>query len=275
MKVQLPPEICRGKGTICAGIDVGSQSTDAVLIGDSGQIYSYSIRDTSYDVTKSARLVYEECLEKAGIKKEDVAMVISTGYGRERVDFADERITEITCHARGAKALFSETRSIIDIGGQDSKAIRINDDGRIIDFTMNDKCAAGTGRFLENMARVLDLSIQDMVKMGLSAGEEVKISSMCTVFAESEVISLIHQGKTREAIIKGLFRAIAARVSPMMKRLGLVDEVTMTGGVAKNKGVVEAMKEEIGKKINVPEEPQIVGALGASIIALSKVVENS
>lgn len=270
VKVILPPSI-KKRGIICAGVDVGSQSTDVALVNDEGEVLSYSIKLTGYNGEKTARESLNECLEKARIKFEEIASIVSTGYGRNRVSFANEQVTEITCHARGALSFFPNTRSVIDIGGQDSKAIRLDHNGKVIDFAMNDKCAAGTGRFLENMARVLELDIEEMVNLGLKSKSEIKISSLCTVFAESEVISLIHQGKAIEDIINGLFKAIASRVAPLLKRLGVVEEVTMTGGVAKNKGVVQAMERELGKKINIPPEPQIIGAIGAAIVAMTKI----
>ena len=196
-----------------------------------------------------------------------IGRVVATGYGRIAVPFASKKVTEITCHARGAYHLFPQTRTVIDIGGQDSKVIRLGKDGRVVDFVMNDKCAAGTGRFLEVMARALEVSLEDMGRLSDLARERLTISSMCTVFAESEVVSLIAEGHPKEDIIRGLHDAVSERVAGMAERVGLENGVTMTGGVAKNAGVVRSLEERLGVKISRPEEPQIVGALGAALIA--------
>ncbi len=250
------------------GIDIGSSTAKAVLLDSGKNIVSKAVIPTGYDVETIGEKILKIVLEKAGAGLDDVAEIISTGYGRFRVKFARKNVTEITCHARGAFYLFPATRTIIDIGGQDSKAIGLDDNGRIVDFAMNDKCAAGTGRFLENMARVLEIDLDEMGKIGSSSKESVKITTTCTVFAESEVISLIHQGVSREKIISGLFEAIVLRILPLATRVGLKREVTITGGVAKNQGVISAIKRVFGFEINVPEDPQITGALGAALIAM-------
>lgn len=248
------------------GLDIGSTTSKAVIVNENGEILSWAVIPTGYDSERASREVFNRALEKAGLKASDIERSVSTGYGRLRVSWADKNVTEITCHAKGAYHLFPDTRTIIDIGGQDSKAIRIDAEGKVVDFAMNDKCAAGTGRFLENMARVLELSLEEMAQLAFKANESLKISSTCTVFAESEVVSLIHQGKDRNSIIKGLFDAIVSRVIPLASRVGIEREVTLTGGVAMNRGIVEAVKRAIGFDVNLPENPQIVGALGAAII---------
>lgn len=252
------------------GLDIGSSATKCVLVDEGGEIRGKEVLLTGYDVERTARDAFERALKSAGGEERNVRRIISTGYGRARISWASKNITEITCHARGAFHLFPNTRTIIDIGGQDSKAISVDGKGRVVDFAMNDKCAAGTGRFLENMARVLQTDFGEMGKLSFLAKEDVKITSTCTVFAESEVISLIHQGKKRESIIKGLFDAIVARILPLAMRVGIRKEVTLTGGVAKNEGVVDAMRRALGFDVNVPDDPQIVGALGAALIAMEE-----
>jgi len=192
---------------------------------------------------------------------------VTTGYGRSSFPLAHKMITEITCHARGAFYICPETRTVIDIGGQDSKVIRLDKQGRNVDFQMNDKCAAGTGRFLEVMARALEVRLEDLGRLSRSAQRTIKISSMCTVFAESEVVSLIADNQPKEVIIRGLHDAIADRILGMVRRVGVEEKVTLTGGVAKNEGVVLALEERLGVKVFVPPEPQIIGALGAALLA--------
>ncbi|MFQ6618202.1 MAG: acyl-CoA dehydratase activase [Fidelibacterota bacterium] len=253
-----------------AGVDIGSLTTETVIIDRNGKIVSQSITHTGASSKKAALKSMQEALATAGIKEEELSLIISTGYGREIAPFECERITEITCHAKGAHLLFPATRLIIDVGGQDSKAIRVNDRGKVIDFVMNDKCAAGTGRFLEVMARALEIELEDMGKISLKARKNITISSMCTVFAESEVVSLIAAGHSTSDIANGVHRSIAKRIFSLTSRLRMSPkggEITMTGGVAKNIGVVRALEERLGKKVNLWREPQIVGALGAALIA--------
>lgn len=251
---------------ITAGIDVGSLTTEAVLLQDR-EILAYSIVKTGSRARLAAEQAFEEVLEKAKIKFSDVSYVVATGYGRMGVPFASRQVTEITCHGRGAAFLSPRVRTVIDIGGQDSKVIRLDEQGNVVDFLMNDKCAAGTGRFLEVMAQALELPVTALGEAEREARRAAEISSMCTVFAESEVVSLIAQGVPRAEIIRGLHRAVAARTTALVSRLGLVPEVMMTGGVAKNPGVVSALSEKLGVEIFVPPEPQIVGALGAALLA--------
>ncbi len=254
---------------ITAGIDIGSLSTDAVLLRD-GEVLAYSIVNTGAQARAAAERAFEEVLEKAGISASEVDSVVATGYGRMSVPFAHSQVTEISCHGCGSAFLDPGVRTVIDIGGQDSKVIRLDRQGNVSDFLMNDKCAAGTGRFLEVMADRLELSVAGLGEEDLKAERAAEISSMCTVFAESEVISLIARGVPRPEIIRGLHRSIAERTAGMVNRLGLTPRVMMTGGVAKNPGVVRALSEKLGTEIIVPPEPQIVGALGAALIARKK-----
>nr|WP_222927716.1 acyl-CoA dehydratase activase [Biomaibacter acetigenes] len=249
------------------GIDSGSTSTNAVILDQDKNIISYSIIPTGAKALDSAWEAYRIALEKANLRREDISCVVSTGYGRISIPFSDKSVTEITCHGKGAFYLDSGVRTIIDIGGQDSKVIRLDDCGNVVDFVMNDKCSAGTGRFLDVMARVLQVSIEDMAEVVRDFKEDITITSMCTVFAESEVISLIAQNKDKRDIIRGLNRSVASKVASLLGRVGKRAKYMMTGGVAKNNGVVYEIENKIQEKIIVPFEPQIVGALGAALIA--------
>ena len=236
-----------------------------ILVG--GEVVSYAIVPTLASSEVAAGSAFEQALARAAIAEADVARVVATGYGRASIDFAAKTVTEITCHALGARRLFAQARTVIDIGGQDSKVIRLADDGRVEDFSMNDKCAAGTGRFLEVMARSLDTDLGSLGRLSALSTENVRISSTCTVFAESEVVALVAKGAAKEDIIRGLHRSVAERVYAMVARLRAEGPFVMTGGVAKNSGVVAALEERLGASLLLPEEPQIVGALGAAIVA--------
>ena len=251
---------------ITVGIDVGSITTKAAVVED-GNLISDRVMLTGYNAQDAGTKVYEDIIAELGIKASAVDKIIATGYGRKSVAIADKAVTEITCHAVGAHYLNPAVRSIIDIGGQDSKAIVVDENGGVMDFAMNDKCAAGTGRFLEVMARALEVDINDFGGVSLQADTPAKISSLCTVFAESEVISLISKGEKRENIIAGIHESIAARVVAMAGRIGLTAPLMMTGGVAKNKGVVKALENKTGYSIEVSQKTQVTGAIGAALIA--------
>ncbi|MCY6371207.1 acyl-CoA dehydratase activase [Clostridium ganghwense] len=252
------------------GIDSGSTSTNAVIMDENKKIISYSIVRTSAKSSIGAENAFKEALRKANITKKDISYIISTGYGRVSIPFANENVTEITCHAKGVHFLNERVRTIIDIGGQDSKTIRLDANGNVIDFAMNDKCAAGTGRFLEMMARTLEISIDELGPLSLKWKENINITSMCSVFAESEVISLIAQNKEKSDIIHGLCNSISSRTISLIDRIKREGAFMITGGVAKNIGVVKALEKKLKEKIYIPEEPEIVGALGAAIISLEK-----
>jgi len=250
-----------------AGVDVGSSSTEAVILEEGCSMVGYSIVETGASSTEAAEKALHQALRAAGLDRERLAATVATGYGRVSVPFARKKVTEISCHALGAHHLFPDTGIVIDIGGQDSKVIRIDGDGRVLDFAMNDKCAAGTGRFLEVMAAKLQVSLEEMGALSLRAAGEARISSVCTVFAESEVVSLVARNSSKEEIIRGLHRAVVNRVWSMAAAMIADGEVTMSGGVAQNRGVVAMMEERLGRPVRVPEEPQIVGALGAALYA--------
>ncbi len=249
-----------------AGMDIGSMTTETVILRDS-RILSFRIIPTGANSRKAAERSLSLALEEAGLRPEELAGIVSTGYGRASFPGAAKTITEITCHARGAFFVNPRTRTVIDIGGQDSKVIRLDSRGRNVDFQMNDKCAAGTGRFLEVMAHALEIGVEDLGRLSLSAPRTIKISSMCTVFAESEVVSLIAADQPKEVIIRGLHDSIADRILGLVNRVGIEEEVTLTGGVAKNQGVARALEERLGIKLFIPPEPQITGALGAALLA--------
>ena len=252
------------------GIDSGSTSTNAVILNEKKEIVAFDVVRTGAKSGESADRILQEVLDKAGLQREDLSMIVSTGYGRVSIPFADENVTEISCHGRGAHYFNPAVRTILDIGGQDSKAIRLNEKGEVVDFVMNDKCAAGTGRFLEMMARTLEIDISQMGPESLKWQEDIEISSMCSVFAESEVISLIAQNREKCDIAHGLHKAIAGKAYSLLRRVGLNETFMMTGGVAKNPGVVAAVEEKIGSKLYICPEPEIVGALGAALFALEK-----
>lgn len=252
------------------GIDSGSTSTNAVIMDENRKIKAFSVVRTGAKSGVSADRALQEVLEKAGLTREEIAWIVSTGYGRVSISFADENVTEISCHGKGAHYFNPSIRTILDIGGQDSKAIRLNENGEVKDFVMNDKCAAGTGRFLEMIARTLEVSLDELGAIALTSKEKIEITSMCSVFAESEVISLIANNKEKADIADGVCRAIANKASGLLRRVGMEPEFMMTGGVAKNPGVVRAVEEKIGAKLYICEEPEIVGAAGAALYALEK-----
>lgn len=259
-------EISMGKGYF-AGIDSGSTSTDVVILNRDREIVTDIILPTGAGAAIGAERALEEALKHAGLERNDIDALVTTGYGRTAIEQGDKSITEITCHARGAHYLDPEVRTVIDIGGQDSKVIRLNEDGSVANFVMNDKCAAGTGRFLEMMARTMEMSLDEMSVTGLEYGEDITISSMCTVFAESEVVSLIAQNKATDDIVHGLNKAVAAKTASLAKRVGGAEKYMMTGGVSKNKGLVKTLEERLGTELVISDKAQLCGALGAALFA--------
>jgi len=249
-----------------AGIDVGSLSTD-VVIAEKRRVLGYAIVPTLAHGGDAAASAFDSALLSAGLSRDAVGAIVSTGYGRGSVEFASRTVTEITCHAVGARVLFPQAAMVIDIGGQDSKVIRLGPDGRVEDFVMNDKCAAGTGRFLEVMAQALDVPLECTGEMALGSSTELTISSTCTVFAESEVVALAASGAAREDVLAAINRSVVDRILGMVSRIHGVPPPVMTGGVAKNSGIVREIESRLGTRALIPDEPQIVGALGAAIIA--------
>lgn len=248
------------------GIDIGSSSSKVAIIdADKNILYQQAVNiGTGSNVIEQMRA---HALEQVGCREEEILYTVVTGYGRTTYKSADTQVTEISCHAKGAHFLFPEARTVIDIGGQDSKVIRIGASGNAEDFVMNDKCAAGTGRFLEVMARVLGCDIGKLSDVAEQATHSVSISSTCTVFAESEVISQLSIGSKKEDVALGAHISVAKRVSGQAGRVGVLPNVIMTGGVALNRHMVKALSDEIGYPIGVPESPQTIGALGAALYA--------
>ena len=263
-------EIKMGKGYF-TGIDSGSTSTDVVILNKDKQIVTTVILPTGAGAAVGAERALEEALKQAGLKREDIDAMVTTGYGRTAISDGDKSITEITCHARGAHFLDPEVRTVIDIGGQDSKVIRLDETGAVVNFVMNDKCAAGTGRFLEMMARTMEMSLDEMAVTGLNYKEDITISSMCTVFAESEVVSLIAQNKETDDIVHGLNKAVASKTVALAKRVGGEERYMMTGGVSKNKGLVKTLEEKLETKLIISDYAQLCGALGAALFAMDMV----
>jgi len=251
---------------LSVGLDIGSITTKIAVMKDKN-ILGTDISFTGYSPERAWKEILERMLACLGLKESSVDRIVSTGYGRNNVGIAHKKITEIMCHAEGAKHFLPKVRSVIDIGGQDSKFIRMDDNGSVADFVMNDKCSAGTGRFLEVMARALEVPLDEFGAISGRAKNIVRISSMCTVFAESEVISLISKGESRENIIAGIHDSIASRMVSMMGHTGVVNPVVMTGGVAKNIGIRKALEKRLGIKLDVPETAQVNGAIGAAILA--------
>ncbi|MDI7274479.1 MAG: acyl-CoA dehydratase activase [Anaerolineae bacterium] len=255
------------------GIDVGSRVVKVVLVDAEGRLLARRMAPAGLDGPAVATGLLAEACAEAGIAAADVAYTVVTGYGRVRFSGADAEVSEITCHAWGARHLVPETRTVIDIGGQDSKVIALDEAGRVADFVMNDRCAAGTGRFLEVTAEALGLKVEDLAAEHALARHPVTISSTCTVFAESEVISHLARGTPRPEIVAGLHLAIASRLVGLAGRVGLRPIVTCTGGVACNTGVVAALGEIAQAAVVVPHDAQLAGALGAALLAAARARE--
>jgi len=255
-----------------AGVDVGSTQTKAVIINEEKEIVSRSLIDTGANVVRAAEKSFSESLRMNGIREEEVEYVIGTGYGRYRVTFGNTQITEISCHGRGAVHMFPGTRTVVDMGGQDTKAIRINPSGEIIDFCMNDKCAAGTGRFLGAAAEALEIPLGELGSTALRSHKPVRISTTCTVFAESEVLSWLGKGKKIEDILWGVHQSIASRSAALLRRVGVEEQVTFTGGVTRNVAMIQALEEKLQTRLNVSEESHFMGALGAALFALDHIL---
>ena len=248
------------------GVDIGSTMTKVVLMDESGNLLSTVKGPTGPEHRQLANEVMRQALEQASLQIDDISYIVATGYGRLNVPFADRQITELSCHARGVSSLFPNVRTAIDIGGQDAKCMKIAD-GKLTTFVMNDKCAAGTGRFLEVTATTLGIRLEDMGDISLKATKKIQISNLCTIFAQQEVVALLSRGEELENIVAGLHDALASRVAALARRLGIEPDLVLTGGVAKNTGMVRAMKDSLDCEILVPEEPLLTGALGAAILA--------
>jgi predicted CoA-substrate-specific enzyme activase len=255
---------------IVAGCDVGSLTGKAVILKD-GEILSYSIVPTTPKPERTARNAMDEALENGNLSLDEIAYIVGTGYGRVKIPFANSEISELSCHGKGAHSFIPSIRTIIDVGGQDCKVIKVDKNGKILDFAMNDKCAAGTGRFLEVMAKTLELKLEDLGPISLQSKNQAKISAQCSVFAETEVVSLMADGIEVADIVAGIHDAIASRIMSLVYRVGLEKDLTITGGVAKNIGVVAYLEKKLGIETKkLPVDPQLMGALGAALTAKEK-----
>jgi len=251
-----------------AGIDIGSTTGKAALIDENNIICATHIIAATERPEKSAQICFSELLRKAGIDVGEIAHTIGTGYGRVLIPFANDNISEITCHARGAKFLCPTIRTVIDIGGQDCKVISVKEDGRVRTFAMNDKCAAGTGRFMDSQARALGVGIEEFSSLAASATAPARISSQCSVFAESEIIALVNCGTNASDIVAGIHSAIASRLISLLRRIPVAPDITVTGGCAKNDGLLAALQKASGLTIaKLKCDPQMVGAIGAAVLA--------
>jgi predicted CoA-substrate-specific enzyme activase len=253
-----------------AGVDVGSTQTKAIIMSEERKIVARALINTGANVSQAAERAFRQAADSIQLPPEKVTYVVGTGYGRYKVTFGNAQITEISCHARGASFLYPKTRTVIDMGGQDAKGIRVGEDGDVKDFVMNDKCAAGTGRFLSNAADTLGLTLDQIGGISLEAKKPVRLSTVCAVFVESDIMSYVAEGKTVPDILGGVHSAIAARTIALVRRVGIEPEVTFTGGVTRNVGMVKAIEEKLGFPINVSEDAHFIGAIGGALFALER-----
>lgn len=249
-----------------AGIDIGSRGAKGAIM-ENGKVLSYSICDTGPDSVKTAQMTFDEAAKGTGLSVKDMSYVVATGYGRVLVPFSNANISEISCHAKGAHWYYPSVRTILDMGGQDCKAIACNEEGRVTNFIMNDKCAGGTGRFLEVMADVLQLRLEDIGRVSLESKEKIGFNTICAVFAKSEALALVKKGVAKSDILAGLHDAIATRCLNLLKRTSIEKDFTITGGISKNAGMVRKIEEKVGLKPVLADDPQIVGAVGAALFA--------
>jgi predicted CoA-substrate-specific enzyme activase len=255
---------------LVGGVDVGSTQTKAVVMNSDLEILGRALIDTGVRLTDAAEEAFGIALKEAGRERSEVASVIGTGYGRYRVEFGDDQVTEISCHARGAVFLFPKTTSVLDVGGQDTKAIRVGDQGQVLDFCMNDKCSAGTGRFLGAASQALEIPLGELGPLALTAKNPVKMTTTCTVFAESEILGWLALGRKTEDVLMGVHGAIASRSISLLRRTGIEPEITFTGGVSRNTAMVQMLEEMTETPINVSEESHYCGAIGAALYALDR-----
>jgi (R)-2-hydroxyacyl-CoA dehydratese activating ATPase len=253
-----------------AGVDVGSTQTKAVVMEEGAGIVARALVDTGANVIKAAENSFHVACREAKIDPHDVGYVVGTGYGRYKITFGNAQMTEISCHARGANFVFPNTRTVIDMGGQDAKAISIGADGQVLDFVMNDKCAAGTGRFLANAADVMGIGLDEVGPLSLEGTRPVKLTTVCTVFVESDILSYLSMGKKPSDILHGVHLAIAKRTISLARRVEIQPGITMTGGVARNLGMVQALEEVLEAKLQVSPDAHYMGAIGAALFALEK-----
>lgn len=254
--------------TVIAGIDMGTRMTKCVLLNaETDAILTTCTRASGHDFAKTSRMILDQAVEEAGVDAAQIQYIASTGFGRYQVPHRHIQITEITCHAMGAHALFPNTRTVIDLGAQNARAIHVNEEGRVLKFRMNDKCASGAGRFLERVARGLELELDDIGNLSLRSKDPQPISSICAVLAESEVINLVTVGYPVEDILMGTNLSISERIVALIRQVSVEEEVTMTGGVTRNAGMVDAIRKKLGTPVNVHPLSEFAGALGACLLA--------
>lgn len=256
---------------LVAGVDVGSTQTKAVIMDGEGRIRGRGLTDTGARLSEAGEAAFRLALADAGDAARDVRHVVGTGYGRYTVEFGDTQVTEISCHARGAQRLFPGTRTVLDVGGQDTKAIKVGPQGEVIDFCMNDKCSAGTGRFLGAASDALEVPLGELGPLALTARNPVTMTTTCTVFAESEILGWLARGRRTEDVVMGVHTAIASRSVSLLRRVGIEPDLTFTGGVSRNQAMAKMIGELIGFEPNVSGESQYCGAIGAALYALDRV----
>lgn len=249
-----------------AGVDMGAQAVKVVILSD-GKVLGRSMVPTGFEPLEAAQKALDEAIKEAGISREDIDRIVSTGAGRKAVTFADNNITEVTADAKGTIWLQPSVRTIVDIGAEEARGISCDSAGKVLDFAKNDKCAAGSGAFVESMARALEINVPEMIELSLKSTQDAPINATCAVFAESEVVSLIHSKIEKTDIAHAVHDAIASRVSSMVRRIPIENDVALVGGIANNAAIVDVMKKHLGVDIVVPENPQFVSALGAALSA--------
>jgi predicted CoA-substrate-specific enzyme activase len=258
---------------LTAGIDVGAGTTKAVIMEEGARAVARTSRRTGPYLEEAAREGLRDVLAEAGLTQDDLAYVATTGYGRYQLPERDIQITEITCHGRGAQFLFPATRCVLDVGAQTSRAIRVNERGKVVKFRMNDRCAAGAGRFLERVCKALELRLEDLGPLSLRSEEPTTISSICAVLAESELINQVTEGRRVEDIVRGAHNSIADRIVALLRQVGLEGEITLTGGLVQNAGMVRALEERLGSRLNASPDNVFAGSLGAAILGHRRVLK--
>jgi benzoyl-CoA reductase subunit D len=254
---------------ITAGVDCGAKNVRVVILKD-GEILAKAMVPAGMDTAAAAREAYEKAIAEAGIKVGDVGKVVATGAGRNEPEFRDDVVTEVGADARGAIYLFPEVRTVIDVGAEEGRAIKIDAQGKVVDFAINEKCAAGAGAFTEAMARALELELDQLGKLSLESTQAIPMNAQCAVFAESEVVTLVHKKTSKPDMARAIHDAIADRITSMVRRVGIEEKIALIGGVAYNVGFVKSLEEDLQTKVLIPERPEFVGALGAALVAVER-----
>jgi len=253
--------------TITAGIDMGSKNVKALVLKD-GKILAKGLTPSGFDQKAAAEKLFNDVLRKAGSSRDDIAHVVATGAGKDLAPYANSEISMVGADALGGNFLYPSARTMIDVGAETSQAVRCNEEGRMIDFAINEKCAAGSGTFIEAMARALEVKLEEIGPLSLKAKKTISVNAQCTIFAESEVVSLIHEKASKADIARAIHASIASRIASLARRLGIQRDVVLVGGVAKNVGFVSSLQKTLEVELLVPEEPEFVGALGAALSPL-------